>query len=45
MGIGKAEGGGYMSGVQTRNGLIHLITSNNHYTFNLKWLMTPPPSP
>ena len=45
MGIGKAERGGYMSGVQTRNGLIHLITSNNHYAFNLKWLMTLPPAP
>ena len=25
-----------------QNGLIHLITSKNHYAFNLKWLETPP---
>ena len=26
---------------QTPDGLIHLITSNLHYRFNLKWLETP----
>ncbi len=32
---------GYMSGCQAANGLVHLITSRTHYSFNLKWLMTP----
>ena len=38
-----AEPKGYMSGDQARNGFIHLITSANHYEFNLKWLETPTP--
>jgi len=29
---------GYMSVVQGKNGVIHLISSINHYEFNLKWL-------
>ncbi|WP_274649510.1 SUMF1/EgtB/PvdO family nonheme iron enzyme [Paenibacillus humicola] len=40
----NAEPKGYFSVIQTRNGLIHLFSSALHYTFNLKWLMTPPPS-
>ncbi|MHC4648408.1 MAG: sialidase family protein [Planctomycetota bacterium] len=39
----RAEQRGYMSACQARNGLIHLVTSYNHYAFNLKWLETPPP--
>jgi len=35
---------GYLSVCQARNGLIHLVTSKNHYAFNLKWLQTPPPA-
>jgi formylglycine-generating enzyme required for sulfatase activity len=36
---------GYMSAIQATNGLIHLITSRQHYVFNLKWLTTPQPAP
>jgi sulfatase modifying factor 1 len=39
----NAEPKGYFSVIQTRNGLIHLFSSALHYTFNLKWLMTPHP--
>jgi len=39
-----AEPKGYLSVCQGQNGLIHLISSWNHYVFNLKWLQTPPPS-
>jgi sulfatase modifying factor 1 len=34
---------GYLAATQAANGLIHLVSSRNHYTFNLKWLETPPP--
>ncbi len=37
----NSEYRGYMSVCQAPNGLIHLITSFSHYTFNLKWLKTP----
>ena len=40
----SAEPKGYLSVCQARNGIIHLISSWNHYAFNLKWLETPPPS-
>jgi len=39
----NAEPRGYLAACQGANGLIHLITSRNHYTFNLAWLRTPPP--
>ncbi|MHC4646267.1 MAG: SUMF1/EgtB/PvdO family nonheme iron enzyme [Planctomycetota bacterium] len=35
---------GYMAVCQGLDGVIHLISSRVHYSFNLKWLMTPPPS-
>ena len=38
----NAEPKGYLSVCQAENGLIHLISSWNHYTFNLKWVQTPP---
>jgi hypothetical protein len=38
----SAEPRGYLSVCQARNGLIHLISSWNHYSFNLQWLQTPP---
>jgi len=38
-----AEPRGYLTATQASNGLIHLLSSRNHYVFNLKWLMTPPP--
>jgi len=34
---------GYFAVCQSTNGLIHLISSRQHYTFNLKWAMTPAP--
>jgi formylglycine-generating enzyme required for sulfatase activity/putative cell wall-binding protein len=39
-----SENYGYLSATQSRDGLIHLISSGNHYTFNLAWLTSPPPS-
>jgi len=39
----NAEYRGYLSACQAPNGLIHLISSYSHYTFNLAWLKTPPP--
>ena len=39
----SAEYRGYLSVCQSTDGLIHLISSRNHYAFNLKWLKTPPP--
>jgi len=38
-----AEPRGYLAVCQAANGVIHLITSKNHYAFNLAWLKTPPP--
>ena len=32
-----AERGGYLSVCQTRDGMIQLISSRNHYAFNLAW--------
>lgn len=37
-----AEPAGYTYATQTPDGVIHLVTSNLHYRFNLKWLETPP---
>jgi hypothetical protein len=37
-----AEPAGYLAVCQTANRVIHLITSKNHYAFNLAWLKTPP---
>jgi hypothetical protein len=39
-----AEPKGYLASIQATNGLIHLISSNNHYTFNQTWLETPAPA-
>lgn len=39
-----AEPRGYLSACQTPDGLIHLITSRQHYVFNLAWLNTPIPA-
>lgn len=40
-----SEDFGYLTATQARNGVIHLISSGNHYAFNLEWLTTPPPPP
>jgi hypothetical protein len=37
-----AEPAGYTYMTQTPDGVIHLISTNLHYRFNLKWLETPP---
>jgi len=39
----NAEYQGYLSVCQSLDGVINLITSREHYAFNLKWLMPPPP--
>ncbi len=41
----SSEHRGYMSVCQGLDGVIHLISSRQHYAFNLKWLMIPPPPP
>ncbi len=40
----SAEPRGYLSICQGLDGVIHLISSWNHYAFNLKWLETPMPA-
>jgi hypothetical protein len=37
-----AEPCGYLAACQTRDGAIQLITSKNHYVFNLAWLKALP---
>jgi hypothetical protein len=44
LGFSAAEPGGYNSICQAANGVIHLISSRQHYSFNYKWLTTPPPA-
>lgn len=39
----RSEPWGYMTAIQGANGIIHAVSSWNHYAFNLKWLETPPP--
>ena len=38
----SAEPRGYLTVIQGANGVIHLISSWNHYAFNLAWLMAGP---
>ncbi len=45
MGASLSERLGYLTAWQAPNGLIHLLSSRNHYAFNHKWLVTPPPAP
>ena len=45
LGSTMAEPCGYLAACQTRDGNIQLITSKNHYVFNLSWLTTLPPAP
>ncbi len=44
MGFSSAEPGGYNAICQSDDSAIQLITSRQHYAFNLKWLETPPPA-
>jgi hypothetical protein len=39
----NAEWRGYMTCCQAPNGVIHLLTSRQHYAFNLAWVRTPSP--
>ncbi len=41
----SSEYRGYLSACQGLDGLIHIISSRNHFAFNLKWLKTLPPAP
>jgi formylglycine-generating enzyme required for sulfatase activity len=40
-----AEPRGYMACTQAPDGVIHLISSKQHYAFNVAWLKTPMPAP
>lgn len=42
LGETMAEPKGYLAAVQTRDGRIQLVTSKNHYVFNLAWLKENP---
>jgi sulfatase modifying factor 1 len=41
----RAEHNGYLAAIQTRDGRIQLISSRNHYVFNLAWLKALPDGP
>jgi len=43
MNASNAEPQGYLSVCQSVDGLVHLISSVNHYEFNLAWLKQTPP--
>jgi formylglycine-generating enzyme required for sulfatase activity len=34
---------GYLSGTQSADGVIHILSSANHYAFNMAWLSSTPP--
>ena len=40
----NSEYRGYLSACQSLDGLINVISSRNHFAFNLKWLKTLPPA-
>jgi formylglycine-generating enzyme required for sulfatase activity len=40
-----ADGYGYLAATQTRDGRIQLVTSKDHYVFNLAWIKALPPEP
>lgn len=44
MSASTAEPRGYLAVCQGSGNIIHLISSRQHYSFNLAWLMTPPPA-
>jgi hypothetical protein len=39
MGKNASEPAGYVSACQARNGTIHVLSSINHYAFNIPWIM------
>ena len=44
-GVTHADINGYLAMTQTRDGRIQLITSKDHYVFNLAWIKALPPEP
>jgi formylglycine-generating enzyme required for sulfatase activity len=40
----RSEPWGYLAAIQGVNGVIHVVSSWNHYAFNMKWLETAPPA-
>ena len=42
---GASESLGYLAGTQASDGVIHLISSRQHYAFNLSWLRAAAPAP
>jgi hypothetical protein len=44
MSLTSAEPGGYLSVCQAADGVIHLISSRQHYAFNLAWVKSPMPA-
>ena len=45
MGYGAGEPTAYVTVTQARNGVIHVVSSMNHYAFNLKWAESGPAHP
>ena len=41
----SSEHRGYLSICESLDGVIHLVSSRQHYAFNQKWMMTPQPAP
>ena len=41
----RVEPQGYLAATQMRDGNVQLISSKNHYVFNLAWLKMLPPAP
>ncbi len=39
-----AEPTSYLAAIQSRDGDIQLLTSRNHYVFNLAWIKAPAPA-
>jgi formylglycine-generating enzyme required for sulfatase activity len=44
MDASNSEPVGYLAACQSADGVIHLVSSREHYAFNSKWLMTAPPT-
>ena len=44
-GLLASKATGYLAATQSRDGNIQLVTSRNHYMFNLAWIKTLPPPP
>ena len=44
MGRSRSELAGYCCATQSADGIIHLLSSRNHYEFNLAWLREKPPA-